>query len=70
MSIGRPLKDQSATSLSISLSISVVCFNSSEEELKVLIESTLNAIQLLKDATNLASITSHLVDNSEENNLS
>ena len=47
-----------------------MCFNSSEEELKVLIESTLNAIQLLKDATNLASITIHLVDNSEENNLS
>jgi len=70
VSIGRPLKDQSATSLSISLSISVVCFNSSEEELKALIESTLNAIQLLKDATNLASITIYLIDNSEENNLS
>jgi len=70
VSIGRPLKDQSTIFPSISLSISVVCFNSSEEELKVLLESILSAIQLLKKSVNLASIPIYLVDNSEEDGLS
>lgn len=68
--VGRPLKDQSTISPSLSLSISVVCFNSSEDELQSLVESTLNAIQLLRGSTNLASIPIYLVDNSEEDNLS
>ena len=64
------MKVQSTISPPTSLSISVVCFNSSKQELKTLIESTLDAIQLLKDHTNLASIPIYLVDNSEEDNLS
>jgi hypothetical protein len=47
-----------------------VCFNSSEEELKVLLESTLSAIQLLRKSVNLAPIPIYLVDNSEEDSLS
>lgn len=47
-----------------------MCFNSSEEELKVLFESTLNAIQRLKDSKHLTSITIYLIDNSEAGNLS
>ncbi|PCI77061.1 MAG: glycosyl transferase [SAR86 cluster bacterium] len=70
VSIGRPLKDQSTISPSISLSISVVCYNSSEEELKVLVESTLNAIQILKASVSLSPIPVYLIDNSEEDNLS
>lgn len=64
------MKDQSTISPAISLSISVVCFNSSEEELKVLLESSLNAIQILKDSETLSPIPIHLIDNSEEGNLS
>jgi len=63
------LKDQSTISPFTSLSISVVCFNSSEDELLTLIGSTLNAIKLLKDSTNLASTPIYLVDNSEEDYL-
>jgi len=69
VSIGRPLKDHSIISSSLSLSISVVCFNSSEDELKALIESTLRAIRFLKDSVNLASVPIYLVDNSEEERL-
>ena len=60
------MKDQSATSLSIS----VVCFNSSEEELQALLGSTLNAIEHLKDTVNLEPLPIYLVDNSEVDNLS
>jgi GT2 family glycosyltransferase len=68
--VGRPLKDQSTISPVLSLSISVVCFNSSEDELQTLIGSILNAIKLLKDSTNLAAIPIYLVDNSEKDSLS
>jgi GT2 family glycosyltransferase len=64
------LKDQSTISPVLSLSISVVCFNSSEDELQTLIGSLLNAIKLCKDSTNLALIPIYLVDNSEKDNLS
>lgn len=55
---------------SISLSISVVCFNSSEQELRILLESTLSAIDLLKKSQSLAPVSIHLVDNSESESLS
>lgn len=64
------MKDQSTISPVLSLSISVVCFNSSEDELQTLIGSLLNAIKLCKDSTNLALIPIYLVDNSEKDNLS
>ena len=67
--VGRPLKDQSSISPVLSLSISVVCFNSSKDELQTLIGSLLNAIRLVKDSMNLASIPIYLVDNSEKDNL-
>lgn len=64
------MKDQSTISPSISLSISVVCFNSSVEELQALLESTLSAIQTLKMSANLSPIPIYLIDNSEEDRLS
>jgi GT2 family glycosyltransferase len=54
----------------ISLSISVVCYNSSEKELRVLISSTLNAITALKRCINTLPIPIFLIDNSESENLS
>lgn len=63
------MKDQSTISPVLSLSISVVCFNSSEDELQTLIGSLLNAIKLCKDSTNLALIPIYLVDNSQKDSL-
>jgi GT2 family glycosyltransferase len=54
----------------ISLSISVVCYNSSEKELRVLISSILNAITALKRCINTLPIPIFLIDNSENKNLS
>ena len=54
----------------ISLSISVVCYNSSEKELRVLISSILNAITALKRCINTLPIPIFLIDNSENKDLS
>lgn len=56
-------------SKSLSLSISVVCFNSSVQELHELLQSTLAAIRLLRDSQSLAPVVIYLVDNSEGESL-
>lgn len=64
------MNDQSSISPSVSLSISIVCFNSSEEELKLLLESALSAIQQLKTSADLSPVPIYLIDNSAEDKLS
>lgn len=54
----------------ISLSISIVCFDSRQEELQALFESLFTAIQQLRDSLNAAQIQIYLIDNSIEGNLS
>jgi len=60
------LKDYS----DISLSLSVVCYNSSGKELRILVSSALNAIAVLKRSFNIPPIPFFLIDNSEEEKLS
>ncbi|MEX0963732.1 MAG: glycosyltransferase [Pseudohongiellaceae bacterium] len=54
----------------ISLSIAVVCFNSCEQQLQQLLDSTLTAIRALKAQVNLAPVTLYLIDNSDRQHLS
>ena len=60
------MKDQA----NISLSISIVCFDSSEEELQTLLESLFFTIQHLQSTLDVAQVQAFLIDNSEEGNLS
>ena len=53
-----------------SLSISVVCFNSTELELQTLVSSLLESARHLRDSLELLSIPLFLIDNSEQQNLS
>ena len=54
----------------LSLSISVVCFNSTELELHTLVSSLLESMRDLRNSFELASVPLFLIDNSEPNNLS
>ena len=53
----------------LSLSISVVCYNSGEQELHTLIASLLGSLRVLKSSMQLSSVVMSLVDNSENHNL-
>ena len=53
----------------LSLSISVVCYNSGEQELRTLVASLLTSLRVLESSTPLSSVTISLVDNSEDHNL-
>jgi len=55
---------------SISLSISVVCYNSPPDEVKKLLESLLKAIQYLGQSQHLSVTPIYLVDNSDQTPLS
>lgn len=54
----------------ISLSIAIVCFNSTELELRALIASILNSIEQLKTGFSVAAIPVYLIDNTEEESFS
>ena len=58
------------TKPSISLSISVVCYNSPPDEVKQLLESLLNAILYLGQSQTLSVTPIYLVDNSDQTPLS
>ena len=58
------------TKPSISLSISVVCYNSSPDEVRQLLESLLNAILYLGQSQTLSVTPIYLVDNSDQTPLS
>lgn len=54
----------------ISLSVSIVCFNSAEPELRALVASILDSVANLKQTYSLSAIPVYLIDNSENENLS
>lgn len=54
----------------ISLSIGIVCFNSTESELRALIASILDSVAKLKESFSLPAVPVYLIDNSENKNLS
>jgi len=56
-------------SAALSLSISVVCYNSGEEQLRALIASLLASLRVFQSSTPLSLVTISLVDNSEDHNV-
>ena len=65
------MSDRKTTPVSpaLSLSISVVCYNSGEQELRALIASLLASLRVLESSTPLSSVAISLVDNSEDHNV-
>lgn len=65
------MSDRKTTPVSpaLSLSISVVCYNSGEEELRALIGSLLASLRIFESSNALSSVAISLVDNSEDHNV-
>lgn len=62
-----PIKNSSPPALG--LSVSVVCYDSNEEELRALMASLLSSLRVLKSSFTLAPVAISLIDNSEHHRL-